>query len=207
MASAPSPNGLPPDDGRDHLTRPPDATLSAWEVAFGGVALVSWFACFALGSFVSSSSYRARLLGGIESPPEFVRVALIVIMSYTLTNIFFLVSVSSALGCMLCRWRVAGRIRSGDGRSETAGAGTFEYPAARVYLACFLRGFLLYLMAISGLLVLSTEQSVEQTTQVQYIRIGGLISAIGFASGFDPNLILKLMGRLTDFVNQPIRGG
>lgn len=206
MASNPTPDGPSlGNDGLDHLTRPPHATLSPWEFAFGLFALVSWFACFALGSFVSSSSYRDRLLGGVGSLLEFVRVALIVIMSYTLTNIFFLVSVSSVLGCMLCRWRVAGRMRTGAARSTDPE--TFEYPAVRVYLASFLRGFLLYLLAISGLLVLSTEQSVEQTTQVQYIRIGGLISAIGFASGYDPNLILKLMGRLTDFVNQPIRGG
>jgi hypothetical protein len=64
----------------------------------------------------------------------------------------------------------------------------------------------LYLLVVSGLLIVSTEAAVVNTGFAQYIRLAGFTSVLSFAAGYDPNLIYRLIGRVADIANLPLSG-
>jgi hypothetical protein len=69
----------------------------------------------------------------------------------------------------------------------------------RAYMTAILRGFLAYALVVGGYLVVIPETSLASTTPGQYIRLAGLITAISFLVGFEPNSL----GRLFKLVFSP----
>jgi hypothetical protein len=191
-----------PSPAERRFTDGPRGMHPAAEIWFRFALILAWVVMFAAGTFVPTEKYRKGLLDGWiqERFAEWFLDWLIVIGCYTVTIILFLALLSACIGCMTGRWRV----------SATADTVTPFYsglPAMRCYLAALLRGFFLYLMIISGLLVLGTESSVQEMTFAQYIRIAGITSVFGFMVGYDPSIVYRLMGRLRDIANSPLRGG
>jgi len=73
-----------------------------------------------------------------------------------------------------------------------------------MYLSATLRGFFLYVLVVSGLLVLTNDIAVKETQFTQYVRLAGFVSGLAFVIGYDPNLIYVLMSKMTDMANRPL---
>jgi hypothetical protein len=173
---------------------------AGWEIGFGFALILGWVVLFAAGSFIPTAKFRADLLDGWtqEGFGAWVLDWLIVIGCYTVTNILFLALLSACLGCMTCRWRVSAKV---DNLMQFYSG----LSARRCYLAALLRGFFVYLMIISGLLILGTEETVVNTAFAQYLRVAGITSVFGFMVGYDPRIAYRLMGKVNDIANSPLR--
>jgi len=142
---------------RYDYSQPFGRNISGGELASGVIVFLLWILFFTLGLFVPTLNMRNTLWGGgADSLVTTLGLAMAVGASYTLTNILFLSCIASFLGGMAHRWQVGEGLESipPDARSVAA---------TRVYMAALLRGFFLYLMFISGFLLVSTEQTVTET--------------------------------------------
>lgn len=182
--------------GKFNYVLPVCTNISSGELFSGCLVLVLWMILFIFGLFVPTAGWRGELLNGTTPWYYLPRVGAVG-LCYTLTNAFFLACSASFLGCMAHRWQVA------DG-SELIPENTRSAFASRLYVSAVLRGFFLYLMFISGFLIVSTEETVTKTEFGQYIRIGGMISVFGFIVGYDPNLLIRLIRRILSLADFPI---
>ena len=55
-----------------------------------------------------------------------------------------------------------------------------------------LRGFLVYIVSVSGMLLITSEPFAAPTPE-QFIRLAGLLSTIAFALGYDPTRLEDLV--------------
>lgn len=155
--------------------RPLDV-VSLW-LGLGG-----WVATFLLGTIVDSRPYRATLAsldGGIAG---IVRTGSVVVFTYTLTNVAVLCLLAGLLGTLGTKVRLCSDsedTEGGDGSSPNSSA--------------LLRGFLVYLFVIAGLLFLGDDPIAP--SQQQYVRLAGLVSLLGFIINYRPALFAKLLRR------------
>jgi len=183
------------------FSQPFGKDITSGELASGAVIFLLWTLFFSFGLLVPTSGMRNVLwTGGAESVFKTVGYAFAVATSYTLTNVLFLSCFASILGSLAQRWEVGEHL-------EEIPPNTRCVAPKRIYIAALLRGFFLYLMFISGFLLVSTENTVIETEFSQYIRIAGMISVVGFIVGYDPNLLLRLMQRILSLANLPLRQG
>jgi len=70
------------------------------------------------------------------------------------------------------------------------------------WLASIQRGFVIYLMIISGIVVLFTE-SLASPTAEQYGKIAGLISLVCLVSSYKPQLYDSFLNRIADVFSGP----
>ena len=175
--------------------------ITTTELAAGVIVIVLWLAFFGAGLLIPTSEMRDAIWSG-GTGSFFLTIGYVIGVGagYTLTNVLFLCCFAAYLGGMAQRWQV------GDGL-EAIPPHAQCVAATRIYIAALLRGFFLYLMFLSGFLVVSTEKTVIDTELSQYIRIAGMISIVGFIVGYDPNLVLRLMQRILSIANLPTSGG
>jgi hypothetical protein len=178
---------------------PSHRNVSRGELIAGTIFLLLWIAFFTLGLFVPTEPLR-NVLWSAESTsiPRTIGYFLAVGASYTLTNMLFLSCLASLLGCMAFRWQVGDALDATPAEAESIAA-------MRVYSSAVLRGFFLYLMFISGFLIVATQNSVTSTTLDQYIRIAGTMSIVGFVVGYDPNLLVRFIRRILDVASLPTK--
>jgi hypothetical protein len=183
-----------------HLANEPTEKVTGLEILSGVLALACWMGFFATGLFVPAATYRLALWDHSTELGWLTRTSYcaIAVCAYTVTNLLFLCCLASFLGCMTCRWGVRDGQLGGSGIS-------IRVPAARMYLSAALRGFFLYVLVVSGLLVLTNEAAVIDTGFAQYIRLAGFTSGLAFVIGYDPNLISVLMSKVTDIANRPLQ--
>ena len=71
-----------------------------------------------------------------------------------------------------------------------------------------IRGFFMFLLVLSGTLVLS-DQKYDDISIEQYLKLTGLVSILSFAIGYDPRLFVVFFERVSQWTNttwtQPIR--
>jgi uncharacterized protein YneF (UPF0154 family) len=170
---------------------------SQLELFFGVLALLAWLSFFAAGIFVSTKGFRDALLGGPNlSARDALRALLVTLCCYTVTNIFFLACISSCLGCMAHRWQT----NTGAWRSTNHG----DAQVRTIYAAAILRGFLFYVLVISGILIVANETTITDTTQPQYVRLAGFVSVVGFIVGFNPQLLYRFLAKVNDLGHLPL---
>ena len=166
--------------------------LSWRETAGGLIALIAWLGFFGAGAMISTQGFRDALLkGGLTAGQEAGYLAAAV-ACYTVTNLFFLACLASCLGCMSARCQI-------EKRASLRDQGT-----GQIYAAAVLRGFLFYTLIISGLLVVSNENTIVQTTVGQYVRLAGFVSALGFIVGYDPKFIAGFIAKVETVGNVPL---
>lgn len=191
--------------------------------AIGGiVGLLAWISFFAAGTLVSTERWRGQLMGSsaaiapastlhnLEQGASGFVAWVLCIVCYTVTNLFFLSCLSAFLGCMASRWPAV-LVTSREEKTDISKSAEITHteqtklsphvnelwksPGRRVYPSALLRGFFLYTVLIAGLLVISTESSIIQTTPAQYVRLAGFVSALAFIIGYDPDMIQKFIMR------------
>ncbi len=62
-----------------------------------------------------------------------------------------------------------------------------------------MRGFGVFVLILSGLLVLATD-SLISPNQGQYVRLAGMVSVISFYAGYDPVALAELLKRIEQFL-------
>lgn len=171
-----------------------------------------WLGLFTVGISVPSEPYRTRMLA-MASPdgvpagaPSIAESLTAIAFAYTPTNLALLCCAAALAGCLgrmaTTRNGEDTEHQDGDGASATGehGAGETGQAAAALPDASLLApamsavtwGFFVYLVLISGTIVL-TGDPFKETTPEQYFRLPGSASLFSFAVGWQPQILNQLV--------------
>lgn len=158
----------------------------AWyDVGLLSLLLPTWLALFLAGTLVASSPYRAKFAafeGGVRGS---ITNGGIVLITHTLPNVALLCMIASVLGTIGAKARLGPDIpQDAAGESDDA---------TSPLTSAVLRGFLVYLALISGVVVFA--ETPAEPTQTQYIKLAGVISVVGFIASYRPALFAGLLDR------------
>jgi hypothetical protein len=160
--------------------------------------VIIWVSLFAIGATVDSASLLKNL-----TPANFFVLLPAIAITYAYSNIAFLSLVSGALGGLLSNLSLNNYAElTGEKISELA-----KGPQSKsvVYqneppIASAVRSFAVYLMYIAGISIVvpgATVSGAPLTVDAsQYVRLAGIISALGFAVGYDPTIFAGIFARL-----------
>jgi len=165
------PDPPPPEDA----TPPSGSAKRLVRLDTGGrivvvVMLVIWLIIFGAGTLINSEPYRNQLANWSESYLSWVffTTALTVLVCWTPTNIALLSGAAGLLG-------VAGRYAGLHLEREQKDPPDVTNP----WFSALLRSFFVYLLLVSGLLIV-VESPFATPTQTQYLRLAGLLSLFSF---------------------------
>ena len=170
-------------------SRPQRHGLRPVEMLLAWIALPLWLAVLITGTLVNSQPYRARFSEFRGSPLEVLGDGLVVVVTYTLTNVGLLCMLASALGAIGAR---AGLGPDGDAHEHHDSSA----PAS----SAVLRGFFVYMAVLAGVLVFA-DRPVEPT-QTQYVRLAGLVSLFAFTLNYYPALFATLLRKAGDLTGR-----
>jgi len=158
----------------ENRSPPPAPGLSIWEQLLIYPVLALWVVVFLVGTLVASAPFRATF-GAFGGPVgELLVAGLVVLITYTYTNVGILCLLSGLLGTL--------------GRRAQLGATALplsERDSVNPRSTAILRGFLVYLAMLAGVLVFGDDP--VEPTQNQYIRLAGLISLLSFVVNARPS--------------------
>ena len=185
------------------------------------LSLAAWLALFAAGLLVATLPYRMRISflataaevqSGVQPADSLIESWFVVLTCYTPINIALLALLAGVLGALGCRAhlyrREAVRIereqeaeqqppgRSGASPKRDSDA-TVQQPwfdRVNPYLSGVIRGFFVYLLLISGLLILTEDPFADLSPQ-RYIRLAGFLSLLSFVVSFRPEVFGALFER------------
>jgi len=160
----------------------PKSALTVADMVLLWIGIVVWIITFLFGTLVDSKPYRdsfAVLAGGLLGT---LKSGLVVIGTYTLTNVAILCLVAGVLGALAARASL-GADNEGDAAQDTTSPRN----------SALLRGFMVYLALIAGVLMFGDDPAAP--TQKQYVRLAGFMSLIAFVINYRPSLFGKLLQR------------
>jgi hypothetical protein len=152
-----------------------------WRLGAVGLAL-AWTLLFAVGVLVDSAPYR-KALNEVAGTAAFARNLGLVILAYSPTNMLALCCVCSLLGTLSRRTHA---IHASEERDRDA------------FVAALSRGFFIFVLGCSGLLLLKGEVIFGAPTQVDYIRHATLLSMFAFIAGFYPEVFWTLADKVSE---------
>lgn len=138
------------------------------------IIIILWLALYTGGIVVGTSKYRET----INNSSDLLMIAgscLMVFLFYTLSNVAILCCLASMIGG-ICR-------------------------GSNSLLALATNGLFIYLILISGLLLLGTSP-FDNLSQAQYTRLAGTSSLFAFVCGYNPGMLSMLVGRIEDMVKE-----
>jgi hypothetical protein len=165
-------------------------------------ALLLWIVLFSSGLLVDSAFFRQHVsANGQISLGNFALAILI----YTPTNVAFLSVLCGFIGGCCSRIFEVGDLpeqlqKAADAQNpELVRSLTrrIAYLAESPWLS-MLRGFITYIAAIAGILLVIGDPFANPTP-LQYIRTAGIISLIAFVMGYDPTRFEELITKLTQW--------
>ena len=161
-----------------------------------------WMLIFLGGILINSAPYREVISnhsftaitqdtsqGALGTEKADIYVAwLIVILFYTPTNVAFLCMVAGLLGALS---RIA--------KLHVRNSNEPELPSDHTnpILSGVLRGVFVYLLIISGILLID-EAPFIAPTQIQYIRLAGFLSLLSFLLSYNPSRFRSFLARSLD---------
>ncbi|MCP4260000.1 MAG: hypothetical protein GY774_21170 [Planctomycetes bacterium] len=154
------------------------------------IAMILWLSLFLVGTLVNSEPYRKRFgdfEGGIAAT---IGTGLIVLFTYTLTNVAFLCILGGVLGVLGTKAILVSDAQAGQEPRDTTSPRN----------SAIIRGFVVYLTVIAGVLILGNDPA--QTTQLQYVRLAGLMSIAGFVVNYRPAIFGQLLQRAGSLIEQ-----
>lgn len=166
-------------DGRPLMER-----LGRTTVAVGVVLVLGWGILFAAGLIINSGPYRDEL-GSTQHLPfwRHLKDWFMAFTSYTMTNVLLLSCLASLIGDFGQRLKL-----DRDGGSDQT---------ASPWAAAITRGFFIYLVGISGILLL-VENPFSATSPQQYVRLAGFMSLLSFMMGYSPDMFGKFFKRVAE---------
>jgi hypothetical protein len=149
-----------------------------------GVTVFLWLTVFLLGTLVNSAPYRERFAGLDGAFFGIVGDGVVVALTYTLSNVGLLCLLASLLGSI--------------GASANLGVdadAAAEQDTSAPRTSAILRGFLVYLSLLAGVLMFAETPAAP--SQTQYVRLAGVTSLVSFAVNYRPALFATLFTRLS----------
>lgn len=146
------------------------------ELCLALFAITAWIVLFAGGILISTDQYKANI--NSETGLEYFKSWVFIILFYTITNAAILSCLSAVIGAIARR------------TTESHTNNLVKY-----YLAAILEGFFIYLVLISGLILLTT-QAITEASQSQYIRIGGTLSLVSFVVAYDKTMFSFILNKI-----------
>jgi hypothetical protein len=175
-------------------------SLAGWDVLLLWVVLPLWMVLSLLGTLIDSSPFRAKFIAFEGGAKGIGWNGLMVLMTYTLSNIAVLCMLASVLGAIAARARLG---------ADTVQKEELDLDVTAPRSSAVLRGFLVYLTLTSGVFVFG--QSPSSPTQTEYVKLAGVMSVVSFLVSYHPTLfgrILERVGRLiSDGGATPPRAG
>lgn len=156
--------------------------LNSFDIVLLWFTLTLWLAIFLIGTLVSSAPYRSRFAAFEGGVVEVIKNGLLVVLAYTLTNVAFLCILSGLLGTLGVK-AILGTKAQKDSEKDTTSPKN----------SAVLRGFLVYLTLIAGVLIFG--ENPAEPTQIQYVKLAGLMSLAGFVMNYKPMIFGRLMER------------
>ena len=183
------------NSGMGHL-RDQDSTRKRNAYALlGTLALVAWVTLFTVGLLVDSAPYRKAIAEGAPTFSNLSHAA----FTYTPINVAMLCVLSALVGGCSSRVQtlkgLERRIDKAREAGETEKVERLELRADYLHeqpMQSMLRGFLVYIVSVSGMLLITSEPFAAPTPE-QFIRLAGLLSTIAFALGYDPTRLEDLV--------------
>jgi len=166
-----------------------------------GITIIAWIGLFAAGIIVNSEPYRNQITGqgpgaGLEN---MILVWVIVLLCYTPTNIAALSLASGLMGAL-------GRKATLHCEPEEGEETTFPDDPINPYLSGLIRGFFMYLVIISGTVIV-LETPFSAPSQEQYIRLAGIISIASFIISYNPQNFASFFQKAYDAITRKKREG
>ncbi len=165
--------------------------ISRLEIGFGVISLLSWMFLLIVGIIIWSKPYRDKFLDPTKLTfAEALKYGLLLFLCYTVTNVALLCGLSSCLGALGRRARVAGN--------------EYAKPSADVrteYIGAVIRGFFVFILLLSGLIFIK-DQPFDNITPSEYARLAGTSSVFGFLIGYDPRLFARICVRIKEWTEQ-----
>ncbi|MGK7890528.1 MAG: hypothetical protein AB4042_14450 [Leptolyngbyaceae cyanobacterium] len=155
---------------------------------------MTWFSLFGFSLFYDTASVREQLVaiaqGPMSNPVPGLWDLVLVFLSWSITNIGLASCVSSMLGV------AAQRIDFLD-EKKTRIATTSTVSIMNLYVGALLRGFIVYLLFLGGLLVFDLQafELNHQFTLPEYIRLVASISLFSFLVGLRPQILAGIVQR------------
>jgi hypothetical protein len=160
------------------------------EIAVVAGALLAWGLLFVAGFVINSGPFRDALTSGaVLTGLQRLKYWFIILTTFTLTNVAILCCLAAVIGAAGRRLRL-GLTDDDFGRLD-------ETP--NLYAAAVVAGFFVYLVAISGVLVL-VEQPFSALSPDRYTRLAGLISLLSFLAGYSPKMLAQFLGRIAEMI-------
>lgn len=168
-------------------------------MVLGIASMLAWVGLFSSGLLVNSAPYRDALLKGDVTVHNLLLAALL----YTPTNVAVLSMLAGFMGGCSSLMHDHGDLEEqaknaqADGNPQLARRLTLRLSyLSESPFSSMLRGFLVYLAIISGIL-LAISDPFKVTSADQFIRLAGLFSAIAFVMGYDPTRFEDLIETLS----------
>jgi hypothetical protein len=146
------------------------------------IVIAVWILVFLGGILINSAPHRALIASGQGGLLSW----LIVLFVYTPTNIAMLSLLMGLLGAL---GRCATLSTNEEGDEES------EQDTINPLLSGVIRGFIVYLLTISGLLIVLEEAPLSPAGPEPYIRLAAIISVTSFIVGYNPKYFGKLLNR------------
>jgi len=160
--------------------------------------IIAWICLFSIGALISA---RCLIKEYFHAYPILVGVSLVVVYAYS--NIAFLAFLSGALGGLLSNASINSYlVVTGKTIEELLQKEDEKSVSYRIEppIASAIRSFAVYLLYIAGISIVipgaGGGDGVTFSDSSQYIRMAGLVSAVGFAVGYDPTIFVGLLARL-----------
>lgn len=118
----------------------------------------------------------------------------VALLSFTPSNLALLCCAAGALGATGRRLKLSGRTNP-----ETLDR---SFP----FLSAVIRGLVVFLIVISGLLVLLENPIVGTASPGQYVRFGGLLSLTSFVVSYDPSVFAMLLEQVRTRLRERTEG-
>jgi hypothetical protein len=175
-------------------------SIAGWqELLLGFAALAGWFALFTGGTLIATKPYVDAFAGPI-SPLEAARSGLMIVAFWTISNVGVLSILSAVLGAFGQRTHFTAKITAWQpvvAENQVSAISSREMLAH--YASAIMRGFGVYALLLSGLLVMATD-AIVTPDQSQYVRLAGTVSVISFYAGYDPEMLAGLLKRIERFL-------
>lgn len=146
------------------------------------IVIAVWILIFLAGILVNSGPYRTQIAAGQAG----IFIWLLVLLVYTPTNIGMLSLLMGVLGAL-------GRCATLSSDEENVEES--ERDTINPLISGIIRGFIVYLLTISGLLVVLEQAPLSPTEPGPYIRLASIISVTSFIVGYNPKYFGQLLNR------------
>lgn len=167
--------------------------MYSWRMLLKGIigllAVMVWFAVFLAGLTIDSKPYRMALSGGNIEASDLAMTML----TFTVTNSAILCVLSGVVGAL--SYTVLFTSVSDDRKHEAGAMGNQIQTTVEAVLGGVLRGFVIFLVFISGV-YLGASDAFGSTTQEQYARVVATTCLLSFLVSFRPEYFSKVTSML-----------